>query len=69
MQQGVAQRQPNDGSDSFLQAMEILSYWQRVGFLPSDLPKEKVLRYLKDEIGLNDVLEENYELFIEDDPD
>jgi len=69
MLQGAAQRQQNDGSDSFLQAMGILSYWQRVGFLPSDLSKEKVLQYLKDEIGLNDVLEENYEIFIEDEPD
>jgi len=69
MLQGVAQRQQNDGSDSFLQAMGIFNYWQRVGFLPSDLSKEKVLQYLKDEIALNAVLDESYELFIEDDPD
>ena len=66
MLQNARLRQPSDGSDNFQQAMAIFNYWQTVGFLPSDLSKEKVLQMLKGEIEPKDVLKENYEIFIED---
>ena len=64
----VAPKQQSGGSDSLLQAMVIFDFWVQVGFLPGTLEKEKVFQYLKDEIGLNDVLE-NHESRRQTEPD